>query len=178
MCWSGNSCPWQILFRKIEKEMNMKAVKLILFVALLAASFAPVYGQATASKSPNALVADLYHVHNAKHSPFFQTRSRALLYKYFARDLADMIWKDAVKSKGEVGAIDGDPLYDAQDVEIKKFAIAKATVESGKAQVNVTFENLGQAKSFIFTLINGKTGWRINDINYGEGRSLRGYLKG
>src|SRR5205823_1055851 len=38
--------------------------------------------------------------HNHKHSPFFQTRSRALLYKYFEKHLADMIWKDAVRSKG------------------------------------------------------------------------------
>ncbi len=165
----------------------MKTAKRIPLIVVLAvaANFSlmdcgPVYGQGAVSKrlSPNALVADLYRVHNRKRSPFFQTRSRALLYKYFAKGLADMIWKDAVKSKGEVGAIDGDPLYDAQDMDIKKFAIAKPTFESGKANVNVTFENFGKPKSFVFTLINGRTGWRINDINYGEGRSLLGYLKG
>ena len=160
----------------------MKSIKPILFtvVLLLAAnSYATAYGQATAVKrlSPDALVADLYRVHNRKHSPFFQTRSRALLYKYFEKSLADVIWKDAVSSKGEVGALDGDPLYDAQDMEIKKFAIGKPSYESGKAKVTVTFENLGQPKSFVFALVNGRTGWRINNIEYGEGRSLRGYLK-
>ena len=113
-------------------------------------------------------------MHNQKHSPFFQTRSRALLYKYFEKSLADMIWKDAVNSKGEVGAIDGDPLYDAQDMEIKKFAIGKPSYEGGKAKVNVTFENFGQPKSFVFTLVNGRTGWRINNIEYGEGRYAAG----
>jgi len=160
----------------------MKFVKPILFIAALSLATAlsgPAYGQTAASirLSPNALVADLYREHNRKHSPFFQTRSRALLYKYFEKSLADMIWKDAVTSKGEVGALDGDPLYDAQDTDIKKFVIGKPTYEAGKAKVNVTFTNLGQPKSFIFTLVNGRSGWRINNIEYGEGRSLRGYLK-
>jgi len=128
--------------------------------------------------SPTALVTDLYKAHKQKRSPFFQTRSRARLDKYFEKSLADMIWKDAKTSKGEVGALDGDPLYDAQDMEIKKFAINPATYEDGKAKVNVTFENFGQKKLFVFVLVNGRTGWRIQNIEYGEGRSLRGYLKG
>ncbi len=100
------------------------------------------------------------------------------MYKYFQKDLADMIWTDAVKSKGEVGALDGDPLYDAQDMEIKKFAIAAPVYANGRARVNVTFENFNQPKSFVFTLVNGRAGWRISNIEYGEGLSLRGYLKG
>ncbi len=163
--------------------MNVKPV-LFGAVLLFATSFSlivhgPVYGQQAALDrlSPQALVADLYRVHNRKHSPFFQTRSRALLYKYFEKDLADLIWRDAVKSKGEVGALDGDPLYDAQDMEIKKFAIGKPSYADHKATVNVTFENLNQPKSFVFILVNGRSGWRISNIEYGEGRSLRGYLK-
>ena len=165
----------------------MKTVKRILFIApmLLAASFSfliggAAYGQGAASKplSPDALVADLYRAHDHKRSPFFQTRSRALLYKYFEKDLADMIWKDAVKSKGEVGAIDGDPLYNAQDMEIKKFAIGKPVYEGGKARVPVTFENFGQKKSIVFVLVNGRSGWRISDLDYGDGSTLRGFFKG
>jgi hypothetical protein len=156
----------------------------IITLLFLAASFSltvrgPVYGQtATGNRlSPNALVADLYRVHNQKHSPFFQTRSRALLYKYFEKGLADMIWKDAVHSKGEVGAIDGDPLYNAQDMDIKKFAIGKPSYGDGKAKVNVTFENFGQKKTIVFILINGRTGWRINDLDYSDGDTLRGFFK-
>lgn len=161
----------------------MKTVKPILFLAalFLTASFSvKVPGQpaTTYRLSPNALVADLYREHDRKDSPFFQTKSRALLDKYFTRSLADMIWKDAVHSKGEVGALDGDPLYDAQDTEIKKFAIGKPAYEGGQARVNVTFENFGKPQSFVFTLVNGRSGWRIDNIEYGEGRSLRGYLKG
>src|SRR5215212_12168994 len=71
--------------------------------------------------SPDALVKDLYNSHTHKRSPFFQTRSQPLLYKYFVKSLANLIWNDARNAKGEVGVIDGDPLYDAQDMEIRKF---------------------------------------------------------
>ena len=111
--------------------------------------------------SPDALVADLYKADKQKRGPFFQTRSRALLYKYFEKSLADMIWKDAIRSKGEVGAIDGDPLYDAQDMDIKKFAIGKTSYENGKARVNVSFENLGQQRHLVFILTNGRSGCRF-----------------
>jgi hypothetical protein len=161
----------------------MKKIKLpfLILTLLLTASFhPPMRAQAQSPKrlSPTALVADLYKAHNQKRSPFFQTRSRARLDKYFEKSLADMLWKDAKTSKNEVGALDGDPLYDAQDMEIKKFAVNPATYEDGKAKVNVTFENFAQKKSFVYVLVNGRTGWRIQNIEYGEGRTLRGYLKG
>ena len=104
--------------------MNMKMKIIILAGAFLIAA-GSLSAQPSTTASPDGLVKDLYRVHNQKHSPFFQTRNRALLDKYFEKPLADLIWKDARSSKGEVGVIDGDPLYDAQDMEIKKFAIAK-----------------------------------------------------
>ena len=160
----------------------MKSAKLIVFVALLAfgASLSSIVrGQSRVSnrRSPDALVRNLYWEHNHKRSPFFQTRSRALLYKYFERSLADMIWKDAVRSKGEVGAIDGDPLYDAQDTEIKEFAISKPKYEDMKARVDVSFENFGKKKTIVFVLVNGKTGWRISNIDYGENETLLKWLR-
>src|SRR5438045_9529395 len=132
--------------------MSIKRGLTLIAALIVCAQFIAVHGQTSRTSSPDALVRDLYRVHNQKHSPFFQTRSRALLYKYFEKNLADMIWKDAVHSKGEVGAIDGDPLYDAQDMEIKKFAIDKATFASGKARVNVDIEKFGQKKKIILEM--------------------------
>src|SRR5260370_293987 len=155
----------------------MKILKsTLLLAALLLGSnqWALSAAKVTKQTSPDALVTELYRQSGRKHSPFFQTRSRTLLDKYFEKHLADLIWKDAIRSKGEVGAIDGDPLYNAQDMEIKKFAIDKATFAGGKARVNVRFENFGQEKNIVFVLGNGKTGWRICDIEYGEGRTLVG----
>ena len=156
-------------------QKNLK----VLVVTILVAISSSLQAQTKASPklTPNALIADLYYAHNHKHSPFFQTRSRALLYKYFEKDLADLIWKDAVTSKGEVGVIDGDPLYGAQDMQIRKFAIAKARNEADRTLVDVNFENYGQKTRITFVLINGPQGWRIHDIAYAEGGTMRGWFK-
>ena len=142
------------------KPMKLSAIAAAL---LLSASLSlVVFAQAapTTRIGPDTLVADLYKANKQKRSPFFQTRSRALLYKYFEKGIADLIWKDAVHSKGEVGAIDGDPLYDAQDMEIKKFAIKKPRYEEGRALVDVTFENFGKPQTIMFIVVKGKTGWK------------------
>jgi hypothetical protein len=158
----------------------MRFIFIILLAATCCCATAAVgCGQSTTAKqvAPDALVKDLYRAHDQKRGPFFQTKSRALLDKYFEKSLADMIWKDRVTSKGEVGVLEGDPLYDAQDMEIKNFAIGKAEYEGAKARVPVTFENLGEKKSLVFLLGKGSTGWRINDIDYGREGTLRGWFK-
>jgi hypothetical protein len=160
----------------------MKTLKLSAIAAalLLGASLSlAVFAQSTSTKriGPDTVVADLYKANKQKRSPFFQTRSRSLLYKYFEKSLADLIWKDAVRSKGEVGAIDGDPLYDAQDMEIKRFAIKKPRYEEGRALVDVTFENFGKPQTIMFIVVNSRIGWRIRDIAYSEGRTLGSELK-
>ena len=109
-------------------------------------------GGESQTAAAEALVADLYKQHDAKKSPFFQTKNRALVDKYFTKPLADLIWKDANESSGEVGAIDGDPLYNAQDIEIKNFAIGKAEVKGSNANVPVTFTNFGQKQNLNFAL--------------------------
>jgi hypothetical protein len=167
-----------IVFERIPRK-SLKTV-VVLAILLLTATFAPVLrGQSRVASrtSPDALVKNLYWQHDHKHSPFFQTRSRALLYKYFEKSLADLIWKDAHGSKDEVGAIDGDPLYDAQDMEIRKFAVGKPKYEHTKAKVEVSFENFGRKKTIVFVLVNEKAGWRISDIEYGESGTLRAWLK-
>src|SRR4051794_455746 len=114
--------------------MKMKSLKLIatLLVCLCATAGWAIQAQSTSGTvtTPEALVSNLYRVQKQNRGPFFQTRSRALINKYFEKDLASLIWTDAVKSKGEVGVLDGDPLFDAQDIEIKHFVINKARHES------------------------------------------------
>lgn len=157
------------------KQIN----KLLLAIIILGAVQMIGVAQTSSVKrlSPDELIADLYKAHNAKRSPFFQTRSRARVDKYFEKDLGNLIWKDAVTSKGEVGVIDGDPLYDAQDMEIKNFAIAKPAYQDGKATVAVTFDNFGQKKKITFILVNSRTGWHIHDIDYGDHGTMRSWFK-
>jgi hypothetical protein len=150
--------------------------------ALLLATTAWIHAGTPGSKmgtrqSPGDFVAALYKQHEKK-SPFFQTKDRALLDAWFAKPLADLIWKDATTANGEVGAIDGDPLYDAQDMEIKNFEIHPGKIVKEEARVHVTFTNLGQKRNLLFTLApEGDESWRVSDIGYGKDRSLLGDLK-
>lgn len=135
-----------------------------------------------AAVGPDALVADLYKQHDAHKSPFFQSKNRALVDKYFTKATADLIWKDATrKNQNEVGVLDGDPLYNAQDTDIKNFKVGAADVKGDKATVTVTFDNFGQKQSLKFLLVQEKganeKGWKINDIDYGEAGTLVKWLR-
>lgn len=165
----------------------MKISKSIVLLAalFLTANFAGAKPAAKSAiqTSPEALVAELYRQSARNRSPFFQTRNRALVNKYFEKVLGDLIWKDAIRSKGEVGAIDGDPLYNAQDMEIKHFVIHKPDSDKGKSgdgtEVKVTFENFGAKKEILFVLRRGTGpwGWKISNIKYDDGTDLLGILK-
>ncbi|MEO7538791.1 MAG: DUF3828 domain-containing protein [Pyrinomonadaceae bacterium] len=133
-------------------------------------------GAESQTASAEALVADLYKQHDAKKSPFFQTKNRALVDKYFTKPLADLIWKDANDSSGEVGAIDGDPLYNAQDMEIKNFAIGKADAKGETAIVPVTFTNFGQKQTLNFALKRVAGAWKIDNIKFSAADSLMKWL--
>jgi hypothetical protein len=123
-----------------------------------------------------AVVADLYKANDAKKGPFFQTKNRALVDKYFTKPLADLIWKDATTSKGEVGVLDGDPLYNAQDMQIKNFSIGTADVKGDTATVPVNFTNFGDKQQLTFVLKQAGGTWKIDDIKYNATDSLRGWF--
>lgn len=129
---------------------------------------------ATAARSlpPAALVADLYYKHDAQKGPFFQIKDRALVDRYFTRATADLIWKDATDSKGEVSALEADPLYDAQDTKIKNFKVGEAKVTGKTATVPVTFANFGRKQTIIYALVLENGNWKIEDIKYTNGSSL------
>ena len=74
--------------------------RILLFGALLLSLSAIGVAQPRARVTPDALVRNLYAARKRPATdPFFQTKSRARLYKYFTKDLADLIWKDAVQQK-------------------------------------------------------------------------------
>jgi hypothetical protein len=132
---------------------------------------------AQTTTAPDALVADLYKQHDAKKSPFFQSKNRALVDKYFTKATADMIWKDATAAQGEVGTLNADPLYDAQDTDIKNFKVGQAEIKDKTATVPVTFENFGKKQKITYTLAQEGGSWKIEDIKYQEGYTLVGMFK-
>lgn len=154
-------------------------IKIVLLITLLLALSSVGYAQP--GIMPDAIVKDLYAAHKAESGPFFQTKSRALVDKYFTKEFADLIWKDAVAAQGEVGAIGFDPLYNAQDTEITGFKIGKPIYGEGNldvADVPVTFKNMGQDETILFRLErNSQKIWRIGDIHYPSNPASSSSLK-
>ena len=174
--------------RRIQFTTTKMKIRILLLAALLVSLDSMAVAQTRTRIAPQTVVRNLYAARKRPATdPFFQTKSRARLNKYFTRDLGDLIWKDAVtsaKSK-EVGALDGDPLYNAQDMKITAFRIQPPQYGEGNlnlADVPVTFKNFSKEQTILFRVERDNTGvWKISDIFYpgnpDDASSLRKMLK-
>jgi hypothetical protein len=138
---------------------------------------------------PDTILKELYKAHDAEKGPFADRNNRALAERYFTKELAGLIVKDAVESQGEVGAYGFDPMYAAQDPQAKNFKIgpvqwggikkrADDEGDEGFALVAVTFKSEGKHRElrFGFEQQDDKT-WRISEIHYPDGTSLLQILR-
>src|SRR5215467_11585485 len=96
----------------------MPAMRLLF--AVLATVLTTAVAAAT-DLTPKDLVAQFYQAHRSRHDPLVETK---LLGDYFDAPLLKLYLRDQRESKGEVGRLDGDPLYNAQDMEISDFSIS------------------------------------------------------
>jgi len=152
--------------------------RLIVLVAILAlvAGFASAQPESSNLDTGKELVAQLYKEHSGKSDPLQYPASKKQLSSYLYKPLLDLYLKDQEDSKGEVGKIDFDPLYDSQDFEISGFNLV--VLPNKKGYVAARFKNMGVDQEIIFALQRTKMGWRIADIRYKDGRSLWKILKG
>lgn len=164
----------------------MKIKYLLLTVVVFAFAATGVAQGVKRASDPDAIVKRLYAAQKADTGPFFQTKNRRIVDQYFRKDLADLIWRDAVEAKGEVGAISFDPLYGSQDMKITNFVImdtgwggdAKFGPDD-QAVVQVTFKNFGKEEMVSFQFEKGRDRkWKIYDIRYPDGTLLKGVLSG
>jgi hypothetical protein len=130
-----------------------------------------------AATSPEKVVTELYSAHKGKADPLVYPASKKLLRAYFEKGLLSLYLKDQSESKGEVGKLDFDPLYDAQDFDIKDFSVALVAEQKDSAEVASSFKNIGKSEKIVFLLSNTAQGWRITDIKYSDGRTLKEILK-
>lgn len=160
-----------------------------LILASASAGFTQSKALRAASKptAPDVIVKRLYKEQKAGTGPFFQTKSRARIDKYFAKEIADLIWKDAVAAKGEVGKLDFDPLFGVHDPTFTDFVIMDTgwggDVKFGpknEAVVQVTFKLSGIERMVSFRFHQQKSKlWKIYDIRYpgdGDDRFLKQIL--
>ena len=146
----------------------MRAFFLSVFFALIAAT------GIAAELAPRDLVAQLYQAQKSKHNPLAETR---LLGQYFDAPLLKLYQRDEREAKGEVGRLDGDPLYDAQDLEITDFNISPAETAGAETNVTVRFQNMHKPHHIVYLLTHTPEGWRISDIRYDRGSSLKKILQ-
>ena len=133
-------CPLNIVRHK--GSMN----RLIVLVAILAlvAGFASAQPGSSNLDAGKELVVQLYKEHSGKSDPLQYPASKKLLPNYFYKPLLDLNLKDQEDSKGEVGKIDFDPLYDAQDFEISDFnLVALPPNKKGSGYLAARFKNMG-----------------------------------
>jgi hypothetical protein len=122
---------------------------------------------------PENLVKELYRVHRNGSGQVFEKRGRKLQQKFFDQKLAALIWKNLSETpEGEVGNIDFDPLYNAQDTQIKNFRVGPSAIKGNTATVPVTFLNFDQRVRLVFSLVNTREGWKVSNIDYGGGSDL------
>ena len=147
---------------------------MITLLVILSSPSAHAAQRAAQSNTPDGVVRELYRVHNDGKGGVFEARGKKYIYKFFDQKLADLIWKNISDTpEGEVGNLDFDPLYNAQDTQITNFLIGKPVISTGdEATVRVTFRNFGQRTSIKFAMINGKAGWQIKNIIYGNDSDL------
>lgn len=174
------------------QNRNIIKVTCVLSFAIILAAASVGFGQAKKAKplEPNAIIKKLYKVQKAGSGPFFQTKSRVIVDKYFTKDLADLIWKDAVDAKGEVGALDFDPLYNSQDPQPTNFVIMNTGWggdakfgPADEAVVQVTFKQWKKEYMISFRFHQQKNKqWKIYDIRYAvdgeDDRFLKAILSG
>ena len=126
--------------------------------------------------TPDAVVRGLYQVHTPDKS-ILGSKTRQPLDRFFDKNLADLIWKDLTTHTGEVGVLDFDPFYNAQDFEIKNLVVGSAKINGVKATVPVTFTNFKRKNSLVYSLIKQNGKWKISDVRYSATDTLLGYFK-
>jgi len=138
---------------------------------------AACFGGDTKKSSPEDFIRSLYDFHQpGKDTPDWFGDEQTLS-KYFDKELTALFMKDAECAKREQGVcnLEFDPIYDAQDFEEKTTNLQITAVAGQPDSFKVTFTNLGP-RTLVYRLTNTPGGWRISDIKYAEGPSLKELL--
>ena len=129
-----------------------------------------------AEQSPKELIAAIYKAYEGKDAKGYNWNDGPDCKKAFSAATAKLILDDAEASKGEIGALDFDPIIDGQDYEITNLKIDVVEADLSHATAAVSFLNFKKPTKLKMQLLKEKDGWRIDDIIW-AGKD-RGTLKG
>jgi hypothetical protein len=146
-------------------------------VVLALAAAAPGPARAT-EESAHAFLTRIYNTYVGRDAKGMPLNERATM-RLFTPRLRRLIATDAAQAakRGEVPNLNGDPFIDAQDWEIRDFAIGTREISPGKVQATVRFKNLDKDVAMVLDLRKTKDSWQIDEI-VGPSGSLRKLLTG
>ena len=147
-----------------------------LLISVLITS-AACFGADAKKSSPEDFIRSLYRFHQPWGNQPDWFGDKRTLSKYFDKELTALFIKDDECEKREQGVcnLDFDPIYDAQDFDEKTTNLQIAAVVDQPDSFKVTFTNIG-TRTLVYRLTNTPNGWRISDIKYSEGPSLKEIL--
>jgi hypothetical protein len=134
---------------------------------------------------PDRVVSALYHdyawevVLSASKYTELVDQPQNELEKYFSPALVQLLLKDrSCKEKtGDVCGLDFDPIYASQDRASVYELEIKGTGSKNEVKVQFKISRLTPSIELSFKMAKTHKGWRIDDIDYGKGRSsLRAVL--
>lgn len=114
------------------------------------------------AKSAEAFLRKIYSHYKAKGQPIELTGPQA--ETILDPTLAALLRQDEQAVNGEVGVLDGDPICDCQDFDIRSVRVAVQPDGAGRAKATASFKNLGSATKVSFDLATFMGQWRITNI--------------
>lgn len=120
-----------------------------------------------AAISPEGLVRTLYEMDSIPVEP-------AMIRRYFTEEFVVGL----TPPSGEIGPVDFDYRYSAQDTEILHLIIEEVAAGPNGSRIEARFDNFGQPKVVAYDLCRRPAGgWRITNVSSdGDGWSLREIL--
>lgn len=131
-------------------------------------------GRADDSATARQFVERLYGAYRGD-GPDYLGRQAA---RVFSPRLRALLRRDReLTPKGEVGALDGDPICDCQDFEISRVSVTAEAVRPHRARATAHFLNAGRRTTVRFDLVATADGWRIDNIHSPSTPDLAAYLR-
>jgi hypothetical protein len=135
---------------------------------------------ARTDEAARAFLAQIYGAFEGPDSKGLDFRDVRNARRYFTRGTAALIAKDAkdAERRGEVGRLDFDPFIVGNDWELRDLQITVSPAGRDKATGVASFMNLRKSTVVTFDLVRVPSGWRIADMHWEDGDSLRKRLMG
>jgi hypothetical protein len=111
-------------------------------------------------------------------SPFVD-QPRTVLLRYLTPDLAALLLRDraCVRRSSEICRLDFVPLWASQDPDAADVSFTQPTGQPAIVIAHIR-DHAGTVTKITYRFKQIATGWRIADIHYGSGHTLRGLLGG